>query len=316
MPYRDRYQRWCGFLDLEENEVSSHFVRRYFILDTASSTFKYFMDNPQNLPPHSRPVGSFSLAYIAMVSCAVQHRPKVPFSFYMNVAGRNYYFKANDGADMAEWVRVLKDAIKITVPVSNCSHGNQVDHCVGPSSYETVIIGGVACRKPIETYSDSDTSSDGPSEPVRHNKPLMSGYCTKQGGKRKNWKRRYFVLDDGGLSYYKSHTEAAPIKSIGLELILDVRESIGVHLNRDNLFEVVTEQRVFYVQTDSPELRTSWIQALRSCLQAFRKPKKMEVDSLPLGGAIGQATLGQDAGQPCDVFKYWRDMSSCHPNKQ
>ncbi|KAI0232099.1 Pleckstrin homology domain-containing family A member 1 [Lamellibrachia satsuma] len=302
MPYRDKFQRWCGFLDFEENEVSSHFVRRYFILDTTTSTFKYFMDNPQNLPPGSRPVGSFSLAYIAMVSNAAQLRPKVPFSFYMNVAGRNYYFKANDSSDMMEWVRVLKDAIKITVPVSNSSQGERVDHCVGPSSYETVIIGGVPCRKPIETYSDSDTSSEGrPSEPVRHSKPLMMGYCIKQGGKRKNWKRRYFVLDVGGLSYYKSHTEMAPIKTVGIQLILDVRESIGVHLNRDNLFEVVTEQRVFYIQTDTVEVRTSWIQAIRTCLQAFRKPKKMEVESMQLGGAAGLAGHRQDP--PHDVFK-------------
>lgn len=34
-----------------------------------------------------------------------------------------------------------------------------------------------------------------------------SGYLTKLGGKIKSWKRRYFVLKNGTLSYWKSQVQ-------------------------------------------------------------------------------------------------------------
>lgn len=47
MPYVDRQNRICGFLDIEENESSGKFLRRYFILDTQIGSLVWFMDNPQ-----------------------------------------------------------------------------------------------------------------------------------------------------------------------------------------------------------------------------------------------------------------------------
>lgn len=47
MPYVDRQNRYCGFLDIEENENSGRFLRRYFILDTQQGNLLWYMDNPQ-----------------------------------------------------------------------------------------------------------------------------------------------------------------------------------------------------------------------------------------------------------------------------
>lgn len=47
MPYVDRQNRICGFLDIEENENSGKFLRRYFILDTRANCLLWYMDNPQ-----------------------------------------------------------------------------------------------------------------------------------------------------------------------------------------------------------------------------------------------------------------------------
>lgn len=49
MPYLDRQNRTCGFLDIEENENSDKFYRRYFILDTRENFLLWYMDNPQVL---------------------------------------------------------------------------------------------------------------------------------------------------------------------------------------------------------------------------------------------------------------------------
>lgn len=48
MPYVDRQNRICGFLDIEEQEGSGKFLRRYFILDTGQQgSLVWYMDNPQ-----------------------------------------------------------------------------------------------------------------------------------------------------------------------------------------------------------------------------------------------------------------------------
>lgn len=46
MPYKDRLQRFCGYLDVEEEEGCGNYVRRYFILDTVKQYLMYYMDNP------------------------------------------------------------------------------------------------------------------------------------------------------------------------------------------------------------------------------------------------------------------------------
>lgn len=47
MPYVDRQNRICGFLDVEEDENSGRFLRRYFILDTQQGCLLWYTDNPQ-----------------------------------------------------------------------------------------------------------------------------------------------------------------------------------------------------------------------------------------------------------------------------
>jgi len=47
MPYVDRQNRICGFLDIEDVENSGKFLRRYFILDTQQGSLVWYMDNPQ-----------------------------------------------------------------------------------------------------------------------------------------------------------------------------------------------------------------------------------------------------------------------------
>lgn len=47
MPYVDRQNRICGFLDIEDNENTGKFLRRYFILDTQANCLLWYMDNPQ-----------------------------------------------------------------------------------------------------------------------------------------------------------------------------------------------------------------------------------------------------------------------------
>ncbi|KAM6182521.1 pleckstrin homology domain-containing family A member 1 isoform 2-T2 [Erethizon dorsatum] len=294
MPYVDRQNRICGFLDIEENENSGKFLRRYFILDTREDSFVWYMDNPQNLPSGSSRVGAIKLTYISKVSDATKLRPKAEFCFVMNAGMRKYFLQANDQQDLVEWVNVLNKAIKITVPKQpdsqpNSDNLNRQGECGKKQvSYRTDIVGGVPIITPTqkEEVNECGESTDKSNLKRSHShlpyftpKPppdsavIKAGYCVKQGAVMKNWKRRYFQLDENTIGYFKSELEKEPLRVIPLKEVHKVQECKQSDIMmRDNLFEIVTTSRTFYVQADSPEEMHSWIKAVSGAIVAQRGP--------------------------------------------
>ncbi|XP_075391125.1 pleckstrin homology domain-containing family A member 1 isoform X2 [Tenrec ecaudatus] len=296
MPYVDRQNRICGFLDIEEHENSGKFLRRYFILDTREDSFVWYMDNPQNLPSGSSRVGAIKLTYISKVSDAAKLRPKAEFCFVMNAGMRKYFLQANDQQDLVEWVNVLNKAIKITVPkqadaqTPSDTLSRQGDHpCTKHQvSYRTDIVGGVPIITPTqkEEVSDCGDSVDRnhlkrsqshlpyfTPKPPPDSAVIKAGYCVKQGAVMKNWKRRYFQLDENTIGYFKSELEKEPLRVIPLKEVHKVQECKHSDIMmRDNLFEIVTTSRTFYVQADSPEEMHSWIKAVSGAIVAQRGP--------------------------------------------
>ncbi|XP_074477058.1 pleckstrin homology domain-containing family A member 1 isoform X3 [Sebastes fasciatus] len=293
MPYVDRQNRICGFLDIEENESSGRFLRRYFILDTQQGNLLWYMDNPQNLPKGAEKVGSLKLTYISKVSDATKLRPKAEFCFVMNAGMRKFYLQANDQQDLVEWISVLNNATKITVPKpgegQTTAHSETPQEVLGAMkqvSYKTEIIGGV----PIITTTQEQ--GEGQNEAERgglkrgqnqlpyflsrgvQDQAIKAGYCVKQGALMKNWKRRYFILEENAVSYYKSDLqEREALRVIPLKEIHKVQECKQREpMMRDNLFEMVTSSRTFYIQADSPEDMHSWIKAISGAIVAQRGP--------------------------------------------
>uniref|UniRef100_A0AAY4DNE2 PH domain-containing protein n=1 Tax=Denticeps clupeoides TaxID=299321 RepID=A0AAY4DNE2_9TELE len=320
MPYVDRLNRICGFLDIEENENSGKFLRRYFILDTVKGSLVWYMDNPQNLPKGAEVIGSLKLTYISKV-CSAEHflfpeccslmailngyfsvhqvsdatklRPKAEFCFVINAGMRKFFLQANDQQDLVEWVSVLNKATKITVP----KPGDVPQPCVespleAPGatkqvSYKTEIIGGVPIVTATQEKGEGQNGADRgglrkpPNQPYYINRPtynqdqtvVKAGYCVKQGAVMKNWKRRYFTLDENGLSYFKSELDREALRVIPLKEIQKAQECKQSDLMmRDNLFELVTTSRTFYIQSDSPEDMHGWIKAISGAIVAQRGP--------------------------------------------
>ncbi|XP_075870224.1 pleckstrin homology domain-containing family A member 1-like isoform X2 [Nelusetta ayraudi] len=295
MPYVDRQNRICGFLDIEENESSGKFLRRYFILDTQQGSLVWYMDNPQNLPIGADCVGSLKLTYISKVSDATKLRPKAEFCFVINAGMRKFFLQANDQQDLVDWVTALNKATKITVPKlsdgqHNAENQRSLPDVVGTKkqvSYKTEIIGGV----PIVTQTQQE-GGDGADrmereamqrshsqlpyflgKPAQEHTVIKSGYCVKQGAVMRNWKRRYFLLEENAMSYFKSDLEKEPLRMIPLKEVHKVQECKQSDIMmRDNLFEVVTTSRTFYIQADSPEEMHSWIKAVSGAIVAQRGP--------------------------------------------
>ncbi|XP_028845850.1 pleckstrin homology domain-containing family A member 1a isoform X2 [Denticeps clupeoides] len=271
MPYVDRQDRICGFLDIEEQEQSGKFLRRYFILDTQKGSLVWYMDNPQNLPEGAGCQGSLKLTYISKVSDATKQRPKAEFCFVINAGMRKFFLQANDQQDLVEWVNALNNATKITVP-KTCEISQHAENPKAQSdagfrkqvSYKTEIIGGV----PIITLTQQEGADgyNGPEKealrrtcsqlpyflcrPTQDQSVIKAGYCVKQGA-----------------------VEKEPLRIISLKEVHKVHECKQSDIMmRDNLFEVVTTARTFYIQADSPEEMHSWIKAISGAIVAQRGP--------------------------------------------
>uniref|UniRef100_A0A4W6GB68 Pleckstrin homology domain containing A2 n=1 Tax=Lates calcarifer TaxID=8187 RepID=A0A4W6GB68_LATCA len=343
MPYVDRLNRVCGFLDIEEKENSCRFQRRYFILDTQGNALLWYMDNPQNLPSGASFVGSLKLTYISKVSEATaKQKPKTEFCFVINAVSRRYFLQANDVTDMRDWVAALNKASKITVPkpgpapprsdvtavISDTQGGKR------QQAYKTEIIGGVVVHTPIQVkqrklkpmVSDEMLQNENEETEGRErkgNRPgvLRCGYCVKQGNVRKSWKRRFFTLDDNTVSYYKSEMDKEPLRAIPLRDIQKVHECLvksGDLLLRDNLFEIITSSRTFYIQTDSPEEMHCWIRDIEMKIQDFRETKKQTIHN---SSSASRAQQSDDRRPPlvksCSVapgWQPWTPVPPCEPS--
>uniref|UniRef100_A0A8C2GX19 Pleckstrin homology domain containing, family A (phosphoinositide binding specific) member 1a n=1 Tax=Cyprinus carpio TaxID=7962 RepID=A0A8C2GX19_CYPCA len=302
MPYVDRQNRICGFLDIEELENCGKFLRRYFILDTQQGSLVWYMDNPQNLPVGAKHVGSLSLTYISKVSDATKQRPKAEYCFVINAGMRKYFMQANDQQDLVEWVNALNNATKITVPKSSDAVHSESQRLASNGNkkqvpYKTEIIAGVAVVTQTQRICIFIILLVGLRKAPNHPPYLHPragqdqtiikvGYCVKQGALMKNWKRRYFVLEQNSMSYFKSDLEKEPLRIILLKEVNKVQECKHSEIMmRDNLFEVVTTSRTFYVQADSPEEMHSWIKAISGAIVAQRGPGRSAASEFIVGGS-------------------------------
>ncbi|NWU24545.1 PKHA2 protein, partial [Dyaphorophyia castanea] len=320
MPYLDRQNRICGFLDIEENETCGKFLRRYFILDTQANHLLWYMDNPQNLAIGAGAVGSLQLTYISKVSVATpKQKPKTPFCFVINALSQRYFLQASDQKDLQDWVEALNRASKITVPKgSSVAPATEITKPpVVPQAqerkpqvaYKTEIVGGVVVHTPISINQDGEGGEvaahpllrrshsyipPSAARPPAGPAPLKSGFCVKQGNVRKSWKRRYFVLDEFSISYYKCEQDKEPLRSILLKDVCKTHECLvksGDLLMRDNLFEIITSSRTFYIQADSPEDMHSWIRAITAAVQALKtRPREMSF--------VRSASMARPGGSP------------------
>ena len=75
------------------------------------------------------------------------------------------------------------------------------------------------------------------------------GYLYKQGGLMKTWKKRYFVLKNNALIYYKQKGDANHVGIIYLSAfcsVVDAQKKVG----KANSFELRTKERDYYFYTE------------------------------------------------------------------
>eukprot|EP00042_Codosiga_hollandica_P042778 m.396451 g.396451 ORF g.396451 m.396451 type:complete len:783 (-) comp56410_c0_seq1:116-2464(-) len=105
--------------------------------------------------------------------------------------------------------------------------------------------------------------------------PVMQGYLLKWANYMKGFQKRYFVLERGILSYYRSPEEMTS-SCRGTMVLKDARIEKDVGCN----FVVAQGERknatTFHLRADSDRLRAVWIDALERAKLAFNAPLRSE----------------------------------------
>ncbi len=100
-----------------------------------------------------------------------------------------------------------------------------------------------------------------------------SGYLSKLGGRIKTWRKRYFVLKNGTLSYWKSQHDCHR-KPQGV-IILDEDCRVTRTSDGSNTFELASAasaaeskaKKTFYLSADSAPLAEEWVRTLQNVVQ-------------------------------------------------
>ncbi|NXE58856.1 PKHH1 protein, partial [Calcarius ornatus] len=142
--------------------------------------------------------------------------------------------------------------------VSVSSLSSESDYAIPPDAYS---LDGDYSEPEHKLQRTSSYSTDGGicSEPME-----KSGYLLKMGSQVKTWKRRWFVLRNRQIMYYKSPSDVIRKPQGQLELNSSCQIVRG---EGSQTFQLVTEKRTYFLTADSPNILEEWIHVLQSILR-------------------------------------------------
>ncbi|XP_048339958.1 pleckstrin homology domain-containing family H member 1 isoform X2 [Sphaerodactylus townsendi] len=161
-------------------------------------------------------------------------------------------------------------AMKRGVSVSSLS--SESDYAIPPDAYS---LDGDHSEPEHKLQRTSSYSTDVGvySEPLE-----KSGYLLKMSNQVKTWKRRWFVLRNEQLMYYKSPSDII-CKPQGL---VDLNSSCQIIRGEGyQTFQLVTEKRTYFLTADSPNILEEWIHVLQNVI----KVKVTSPTKVPLSDA-------------------------------
>ncbi|KAJ3613240.1 hypothetical protein NHX12_019490 [Muraenolepis orangiensis] len=142
--------------------------------------------------------------------------------------------------------------------VSMSSISSESDYAIPPDAYSLDSDYSEPELKVQRTSSYSCESSGGQEVLEK------SGYLLKMGSQIKAWKRRWFILRNGEILYYKSPSDVIRKPQGQMPLTSSCRIARG---EGAQTFQLVTEKKTFYLTADSPNILEEWIRVLQNILK-------------------------------------------------
>uniref|UniRef100_A0A3P9PE31 Pleckstrin homology domain containing, family H (with MyTH4 domain) member 1 n=1 Tax=Poecilia reticulata TaxID=8081 RepID=A0A3P9PE31_POERE len=157
-------------------------------------------------------------------------------------------------------------AVKRGVSMSSIS--SESDYAIPPDAYSLDSDYSEPEHK-VQRTSSYSCESTGPETMEK------SGYLLKMGSQVKAWKRRWFVLRNGEILYYKSPSDVIrkPQGQIELNSSCCILRGEGAQT-----FQLITEKKTFCLTADSPNILEEWIRVLQNILKV-RSSSPVTVDT-------------------------------------
>ncbi|KAF8907285.1 hypothetical protein CPB84DRAFT_1744666 [Gymnopilus junonius] len=256
---------------------------------------------------------------------------------------RTYYLQASSPDEVQSWVKAIEEAREallatstqnsaatpIPIPKSNAARSTSRGSVVPPPSSSP----GMAAYGHAVTSSDSEgDAAVSPTQPTfaispprgalsqkEPGKVILSGYLMKCGSKRRNWRKRWFVLTTDKLVYSGSHMDTKPHRQFPFNDILDALEydlplhksgtsgpsspphglgGDGDDAHSQNTFKIVTTKRTLLLCAPSEDDEIKWLGAIRALItrraEAGQVPGK--ASKSPSSGYSGHEGSGGAGG--------------------
>ncbi|MBN3311931.1 PKHH1 protein, partial [Atractosteus spatula] len=198
-------------------------------------------------------------------------------------------------------------AVKRGVSMSSVS--SESDYAIPPDAYSIDSDCSEPEHKLLRTSTYSCESAC--AEPLE-----KSGYLLKMGSQVKAWKRRWFVLRNGEILYYKSPSDVIRKPQGQIELNSSCRIARG---EGAQTFQLITEKKTYYLTADSPNILEEWIRVLQNILKVqAASPVVMETTAKPtVRGWLTKVKHGHSKLVWCSligkVFYYYRNQDDKFP---
>lgn len=289
MPGLDSSGKVVGVLLREDHETGNYY-KCYVAISFETHLLGMYPMEAEGKSDLSKftPFSEIKCQYITKVGIA-SSRPRILNCFEIVTTGVVHHFCVDSIEERDEWIETIKQSSMRQGSFKNIvSAQKERSKDVG---YRTQIVAGVIRRIPIqgEQLDDEDDRSDltlsGPASigatPMEQDsnagirktigfpRIIKAGHATKCGAVMKSWRRRFFVLTETSLGYYKSIEEVDPIRSIPASDLISVGKS-KLHSGKDHLVEVGTPQRIFYIQADNDYEMDEWLKAFQTVISSLR----------------------------------------------
>lgn len=282
MPYLNESEEPSGFVEVLTEDNKLNYQRRFAIINIHGRKMYFYKNDPKEHPNESC-THFLDLKKASNVDeWAEDFLP--PYVFYITIDGKDTHIRAKDKRDRDDWIKIIKDLIKI-LPLGkkNSSVIRPLLMGLNDPAQDDIVndVKGDRCSSiNIEDEKEKDHNNRISTQScicICHNSIVKEGYCQKVGNSYKTWKSRYFILNKHGLSYYKTKEDNKNLlRLIEYDEIQDCLKSNGVYPKKENLFEVRTAKRTYYIQTESSELE-NWIRLIKANKECFKKQSDFSV---------------------------------------
>uniref|UniRef100_A0A8C6VVG2 Pleckstrin homology domain containing, family H (with MyTH4 domain) member 1 n=1 Tax=Nothobranchius furzeri TaxID=105023 RepID=A0A8C6VVG2_NOTFU len=193
-------------------------------------------------------------------------------------------------------------AVKRGVSMSSIS--SESDYAIPPDAYSLDSDYSEPEHK-VQRTSTYSCESSGPETLEK------SGYLLKMSSQVNAWKRRWFILRNGEILYYKSPSDVIrkPQGQIELNSSCCIVRGEGAQT-----FQLITEKKTFYLTADSPNILEEWIRVLQNILKVqASSPVAVETRQKPtVRGWLTKVKHGHSKLVWCSlvgkVFCYYRNQ--------